>query len=65
MLVLARKNQETICIYPDGALGQEETLIEVKILLIQDTWVKVGIQAAKNIRVQRREIYDALLDGRG
>ena len=49
MLVLNRKPGESII------LGDN---IEIKILEIQDGKIKIGIEAPKEVRVLRKEVYD-------
>lgn len=51
MLVLTRKQDESIMI------GDE---IEVKLLDIRESQVKIGIIAPRNIAVHRREVYLAI-----
>lgn len=51
MLVLTRKENESIMIGDD---------VEVKLLDIKDSQVKIGISAPKNVAVHRREVYLAI-----
>jgi len=51
MLVLTRKENESIMI------GDE---IEVKILDLRDSQVKIGIVAPREVAVHRREVYLAI-----
>lgn len=51
MLVLTRKEDESIMIGDD---------IEVKILDVKDSQVKVGIVAPRDVAVHRREVYLAI-----
>ncbi len=51
MLVLSRKFDESIMI------GDS---VVIKVLSIQDGQVKIGIEAPKDIRILRREIYDEI-----
>lgn len=51
MLVLTRKENESIMIGDD---------IEVKLLDIKDSQVKIGITAPRDVAVHRREIYLAI-----
>ena len=51
MIVLSRKINESIIIQND---------IEIVILDIQGDQVKVGLKAPKNIKIYRKEIYDAI-----
>lgn len=48
MLVLTRKNEESIMIGND---------IEIKVLGIEDGKVKLGIVAPRNVEIYRKEIY--------
>ena len=51
MLVLTRKENESIMIGDD---------IEVKVLDLKDSQVKLGIVAPRSVAVHRREIYLAI-----
>lgn len=51
MLVLARKPNQSIMIGDD---------IEIRIVDIKGDQVKIGITAPKNIRVDRKEVYEAI-----
>jgi carbon storage regulator len=51
VLVLARKPNQSIMIGDD---------IEVRIVDVKGDQVKIGITAPKNIRVDRKEIYDMI-----
>ena len=51
MLVLARKENESIMI------GDQ---IEIKLLDIKDSQVKIGISAPKDVAVHRREVFLAI-----
>ena len=51
MLVLTRKENESIMIGDD---------IEVKLLDIKDSQVKIGIVAPREVAVHRREVYLAI-----
>jgi carbon storage regulator len=53
MLVLTRKNGETIKIGDD---------IEITIISAKNDQVKIGIKAPKNVEVYRKEIYDQILE---
>jgi carbon storage regulator CsrA len=61
MLVLGRKEKETICIYPEGMFGHEESMMEFKIIYIKENFVKIGVTAPSNMVVHRKEIYEKLL----
>lgn len=51
MLVLTRKENESIMIGDD---------IEVKVLDLKDSQVKIGIVAPRSVAVHRREVYLAI-----
>lgn len=51
MLVLTRKQDQSIMIGDD---------IEVKLLDIKESQVKIGIVAPKTVAVHRREVYQAI-----
>jgi carbon storage regulator len=51
MLVLARKKGESIII------GDQ---IEVIVLGVEGDVVKLGIQAPKNVQINRKEVYEAI-----
>lgn len=52
MLVLTRKKNESIMI------GDQ---IELMVLDINDSQVRLGIKAPKNVNIHRKEIYEAIL----
>jgi len=52
MLILSRKNEESIIINGE---------IELKIISIDDNRVRIGIQAPRNIQIHRKEIYDQIM----
>lgn len=51
MLVLSRQRDETIMIGDD---------IEVTVVDIRGDKVRLGVNAPKDVRVHRREVYDAI-----
>ena len=51
MLVLSRRKDTSIMVDED---------IEIKVLDIQGNKVRLGITAPKNIKVHRREVYEAI-----
>lgn len=53
MLVLTRKNGETIKIGDD---------IEITVISSKNDQVKIGIKAPKNIEILRKEIYEQIQD---
>jgi carbon storage regulator len=52
MLILSRKKDESIIIGDN---------IEISIVDIKGDHVKLGIQAPKNVKVYRQEVYNAIL----
>lgn len=55
MLVLSRKKNESIVISLGG--GEEITVVVVEI---RGNYVRLGVEAPKEIPVHRREVYDAI-----
>ncbi|MGM0623197.1 MAG: carbon storage regulator CsrA [Campylobacterota bacterium] len=53
MLILSRKLDESIIIGKD---------IEVKVISIDGSSVKIGIEAPKDVDIIRHELYDAVKD---
>lgn len=53
MLVLSRKKDETLMI------GEN---IEITIIDIEDGKVKIGIKAPKEVKINRKEIFDKIMD---
>lgn len=51
MLILARKKNESIIINDD---------IEISIVELKGESVKIGIEAPSNVKIYRREVYDAI-----
>lgn len=51
MLVLSRKYGETICIGDD---------IRVTVMDIRNGKIRIGIEAPKNVKVHREEVYDLI-----
>lgn len=51
MLVLSRKKDESLIIGDN---------IEIKIISIEDNKVKIGIEAPKNVEINRKEIFDRI-----
>ncbi len=56
MLILSRKLNESIIIGDD---------IEISIVDIKGDQVKIGINAPKNVKVFRKEVYDAIQEETG
>lgn len=57
MLVLTRKEDESIMIGEDDASS-----IEIRIVAIKNGHVKIGIKAPRETPVHRREVYDAIMN---
>lgn len=55
MLILSRKSGETICV---------EDEIQVTVLETHNNWVKIGIEAPKEVSVHREEVYRRIKDSR-
>ncbi len=51
MLVLTRKENESICIGPD---------IKIMVVEVRGDKVRLGIEAPRDISVHRQEVYDAI-----
>lgn len=51
MLVLSRKKEESLIIGDN---------IEIKIVEIEDGKVKIGIEAPKNVTINRKEVFDKI-----
>lgn len=51
MLILARKKKESIIINDN---------IEISIVELKGESVKIGIDAPSNVKIYRREVYDAI-----
>ncbi|MBI2191823.1 MAG: carbon storage regulator CsrA [Planctomycetes bacterium] len=54
MLVLTRKVDESIIIGDD---------INIKILALSGSQVKIGISAPRSLRILRKEVYDEIVSG--
>lgn len=61
MLVLTRKREQTICIYPQDQLGKDDHLIEICFLGMNKNQAKFGIKASDRMAVHRKEIYEKIL----
>lgn len=53
MLVLKRKEGETILLSADG-----KEMVEVKLIEIAEGRAKIGIEAPKSITILRKEVFD-------
>ena len=60
MLVLSRKNNETVVI---GGSGGFERLLKVTVVKISGDRVKLGFEADADISVHRSEVYDRITAG--
>jgi carbon storage regulator CsrA len=57
MLVLTRKNQETVVI---GGTGGFETLLKVTVLRIKSGSVVLGFDVAEHVPVHRLEVWERI-----
>ena len=57
MLVLSRKKGQSIVI------GEGPNIVEITVVEVRGDKVRLGILADKNVPVNRREIYDAIVKG--
>jgi carbon storage regulator len=55
MLVLSRRQEESIII------GDGDSQVTVKVIVIQGDKVRLGIEAPKNIPIHRSEVYKRIL----
>jgi carbon storage regulator len=60
MLVLTRKNQESVVV---GGAGGFESLLVVTVLEIGNGKVRLGFEVDKSIPVHRREVWERIHDG--
>jgi carbon storage regulator CsrA len=57
MLVLSRKNQESVVV---GGAGGFEKLLTVKVLDIRDGKVRLGFDVAPDVPVHRLEVWERI-----
>ena len=57
MLVLPRKNEESVVV---GGSGNFERLLEVTVLEIRGGSVTLGFEAAADVSVHRREVWEKI-----
>ena len=57
MLVLSRKNQESVII---GGSDGFHRLFKVKVLAIHGTTVKLGFEVDEDVPVHRAEVWDSI-----
>jgi carbon storage regulator CsrA len=62
MLVLARKNSESVVV---GASGRFEQLLRVTVLEIRNGTVKLGFEADASVAVHRSEIWERIRESNG
>jgi len=62
MLVLSRKNQESVVI---GGSGGFHRLFKVKVLEIRGTNVKLGFEVDADVPVHRAEVWERIQAGTG
>jgi carbon storage regulator len=60
MLVLTRKCQEIVVV---GAADGVEPLLKVTVLEIQNGKVRLGFEAARDVRVHRLEVWERIRSG--
>jgi len=59
MLILTRRVQETVVI------GRGTRAIRVKVLAVKGNYVRVGIDAPRDVEVHREEVYERIQRERG
>jgi carbon storage regulator len=62
MLVLTRKNRESVVI---GQPGEMEIALEITILEIEGGRVRLGFEADNKLPIHRREVWDRICNGNG
>lgn len=62
MLVLTRKNRESVVI---GQPGEMQIVLEITILEIEGGRVRLGFQADSKLPIHRREVWDRICNGHG
>jgi carbon storage regulator len=62
MLVLTRKNRESVVI---GQPGEMRIALEITILEIEGGRVRIGFEADNKLPIHRREVWDRICNGQG
>ena len=62
MLVLTRKNRESVVI---GQPGEMRIALEITILEIEGGRVRIGFEADNKLPIHRREVWDRICNGHG
>ena len=62
MLVLTRKNRESVVI---GQPGEMQIALEITILEIEGGRVRLGFEADNMLPIHRREVWDRICNGQG
>ena len=62
MLVLTRKNRESVVI---GQPGEMQIALEITVLEIEGGRVRLGFQADNKLPIHRREVWDRICNGHG
>jgi carbon storage regulator len=62
MLVLTRKNRESVVI---GQPGEMRIALEITILEIEGGRVRLGFEADNKLPIHRREVWDRICNGNG
>jgi carbon storage regulator len=62
MLVLTRKNRESVVI---GQPGEMRIALEITILEIEGGRVRLGFEADNKLPIHRREVWDRICNGHG
>jgi carbon storage regulator CsrA len=62
MLVLTRKNRESVVI---GQPGEMQIALEITILEIEGGRVRLGFAADNKLPIHRREVWDRICNGQG
>jgi carbon storage regulator len=62
MLVLTRKNQESVVV---GGSGGFEPLLVVTVLQIEHGKVRLGFEVDRSVPIHRREVWERIRDGSG
>jgi len=62
MLVLTRKNRESVVI---GQPGEMQIALEITVLEIEGGRVRLGFEADNKLPIHRREVWDRICNGHG